>query len=376
MTNSIEDNLNLELHLLQDQQSFINTFLDSLPFIGIIVNDHKRILFFNENFKSLLSSTSDNELTGKCPGDAFGCINAKSAPEGCGSHPACQYCGITKTILNCQNTRNRTEQNTQLLIQKDNQNKAFDLKVVATPFFYRDHQFTIVTFEDLSAENRKKMLERIFFHDITNSIGALMGLSELFENDPQSIDNKSIELFSESSKKIYDEIQSQKILLYAESNDLAAVKVSVNIAELLKKSIEQTTFLARNQRKNIVLDKYEAVYCKTDIVLLQRVILNLLENALEAIPPGSTVTCDYFIDSPFLTISINNPGVILDEIKYHIFQRSFSTKGIGRGVGTYSVKLLTEQYLGGMVFFSSVPETGTTFYVRIPLDSTESADSQ
>ena len=44
-----------------------------------------------------------------------------------------------------------------------------------------------------------------------------------------------------------------------------------------------------------------------------------------------------------------------------IFQRSFSSKGDGRGLGTYSVKLLTERYLGGSVAFDSTLEQGTTF---------------
>jgi signal transduction histidine kinase len=48
-------------------------------------------------------------------------------------------------------------------------------------------------------------------------------------------------------------------------------------------------------------------------------------------------------------------------------ERSFSTKGgRGRGLGTYSVRLLTERHLGGQVDFRSVPEEGTTFFVRLP----------
>ncbi len=38
-----------------------------------------------------------------------------------------------------------------------------------------------------------------------------------------------------------------------------------------------------------------------------------------------------------------------------------------RGLGTYSVKLLTERYLGGAVTFTSTQEEGTTFRVCYPL---------
>ena len=54
------------------------------------------------------------------------------------------------------------------------------------------------------------------------------------------------------------------------------------------------------------------------------------------------------------------------EAQLQVFQRSFSTKGRGRGLGTYSVKLLSERYLGGRVSFSSTPEAGTVFRLFLP----------
>ena len=50
-----------------------------------------------------------------------------------------------------------------------------------------------------------------------------------------------------------------------------------------------------------------------------------------------------------------------------IFQRSFSTKGEGRGLGTYSMKLLTERYLGGRVSFTTSADEGTIFKVALPI---------
>jgi sensor histidine kinase regulating citrate/malate metabolism len=53
-----------------------------------------------------------------------------------------------------------------------------------------------------------------------------------------------------------------------------------------------------------------------------------------------------------------------------VFQRSFSTKGRGRGIGTDSVRLLTEKYLEGRVAFTSTANTGTTFEVTLPYSPT------
>jgi sensor histidine kinase regulating citrate/malate metabolism len=50
-----------------------------------------------------------------------------------------------------------------------------------------------------------------------------------------------------------------------------------------------------------------------------------------------------------------------------IFQRNYSTKSdSGRGLGTYSMKLFGETYLGGKVDFTSSESEGTTFHLRLP----------
>ena len=56
-----------------------------------------------------------------------------------------------------------------------------------------------------------------------------------------------------------------------------------------------------------------------------------------------------------------------EAVQCQMFQRSFTTKiGDGHGIGTYSVKLLTEMYLRGTVEFRSTKAEGTTFIVRLP----------
>jgi signal transduction histidine kinase len=53
--------------------------------------------------------------------------------------------------------------------------------------------------------------------------------------------------------------------------------------------------------------------------------------------------------------------------RLRIFQRNFSTKSdSGRGLGTYSMKLFGETYLGGEVGCVSSETDGTTFHLRLP----------
>ena len=61
-------------------------------------------------------------------------------------------------------------------------------------------------------------------------------------------------------------------------------------------------------------------------------------------------------------------GAIPEAVQGQVFRRYFSTKGRDRGLGTYGMKLLAEQYLGGRVGFTTDAEQGTRFTVTLPLE--------
>ena len=101
--------------------------------------------------------------------------------------------------------------------------------------------------------------------------------------------------------------------------------------------------------------------------IIIRSLGNLIKNALEAIGSGQKVSItahDYGENVRFI---ISNDGVIPKHIQLQIFNRSFSTKAKkGRGIGTYSVKLLIENYLKGKVSFVSNDENQTQFIIEVP----------
>ena len=108
---------------------------------------------------------------------------------------------------------------------------------------------------------------------------------------------------------------------------------------------------------------------KSDSVLLIRCLGNLVKNALEAVNPQANVYLYSKREENSVLFCVKNDGIIPENIQLQIFQRSFSTKAAsGRGIGTYSVKLLVEQYLNGKVSFISNPELGTVFSIRVPIE--------
>jgi sensor histidine kinase regulating citrate/malate metabolism len=65
-------------------------------------------------------------------------------------------------------------------------------------------------------------------------------------------------------------------------------------------------------------------------------------------------------------IAVKSDPLIPRDVQLQLFQRAFSTKGMGRGWGTYSIRLLTERYLGGRVGFISTKKHRTVFTISIP----------
>jgi signal transduction histidine kinase len=94
----------------------------------------------------------------------------------------------------------------------------------------------------------------------------------------------------------------------------------------------------------------------------------MLKNALEASPDGAVVTVGVRQHGEAeIALSVHNQSFMDSTVRLQVFKRYFSTKAEGRGLGTWGMKLLAEEYLGGRVSFTTDVEAGTTFILALPL---------
>jgi signal transduction histidine kinase len=223
---------------------------------------------------------------------------------------------------------------------------------------------------DVSAEKRREALERTFFHDIMNRACAVKSISDVLVRDDIAPEARSdfMGMLSVSSHALVDEIQSQCTLHAAEKGDLAVNMNDCDSLEALEAAVASCRAFGFAEDKHVdVLPGTQSIVFRTDATLLGRILLNLLKNALEAGGADTTVTATCTMRFPSrVRLSVHNDAVMPQRVRAHIFQRSFSTKGTGRGLGTYSVKLLTGS-LGGRVWFDSAAGEGTTFHVEFDI---------
>ncbi len=341
--------------------------LNSLSNMVAVVNEHRQVIYANDIFVDKVGLNDFQEAIGQRPGELIHCIHANDTKNGCGTGRNCKYCDALYAVYTSQNTNTTVESESRITSSVNGKITALNLNVKASPFDYEGQKFTLVVMTDIGTLKKQEQLERIFIHDLINSTWSLESRADLFPQE--GLNNEQKRLFQKLKNQIaiiIEEVAVQRDLLRMERNELEIKFVKTQTIELINSTINSILPLDISQNKQIIHDetcvKKEIT---TDPRLMRRVLFNLLTNALEASKENEIVHIGCKETKDGIAYWVKNNFVMNEEIKSQIFQRSFSTKGVGRGLGTYSVKILVEEYLNGKVTFESSKTTGTIFTVTL-----------
>ena len=104
-----------------------------------------------------------------------------------------------------------------------------------------------------------------------------------------------------------------------------------------------------------------------DPAQLHQVLVNLLKNAMEAMPRGGDLTVTTRVRGPNLEIAIRDTGEgMTPEVVANIFQPYFTTKETGTGLGLAVCQSIVQEH-GGCIFAESAPGQGSTFTIQLPI---------
>lgn len=344
--------------------------LDAVPDVYLILNRQRQVIFANDALVDLLNLESREKAVGQRPGEILHCEHASESDGGCGTTTYCSQCGAIRAIMH--GLRGKAAVEDCHIMQADGE--ALDLRIWARPFKLDNEDHCIFALKDISDEKRRRALERTFFHDVLNTAGILSTYTEILSLDPNEIYGVSGEL-SKVAHRLIDEIITHKNLLAAETGELAVFVEELYPGEVLYDvaAAYRQHPVAEGRTIDIETMK-DSISFTSDRTLLGRVIGNMVKNALEACHPDECVSMAFAVSDDAVLFEVNNPGVMPRKAELQVFKRSFSTKGVGRGLGTYSMKLLSEKYLHGSVGFRTNDDDGTTFFVSLPLAWPEAQD--
>jgi len=337
--------------------------LNSIPDSAIVLNSYRQVIFANKAFCDFVK-LEDSEILGMRLGEIVKCEHSGLEPGGCGMSAYCSVCGALNSMMRTIVFDGKCMDECRLTTQDLD---AFEFEVSTSPYETEIGSFVFTHLKDISEQKRKQILERTFLHDLLNSVGGMRGLVELLAagDGQEEFSGMVLDLTDE----IIDEIRTHQMLYSAEKGETELELRALQSTDILKKlePFFKNREVALNKKLKIV-NIGEPFEIQSDEILLNRVLINLIKNAFEASQQGMVVVATVRKEGDEALFTVHNNTFIERNVQLQVFKRSFSTKGTGRGIGTYSMRLITEKYLKGSISFESHPESGTTFTVRLPLN--------
>lgn len=206
-------------------------------------------------------------------------------------------------------------------------------------------------------------------HELNEPLGSILGFSQLIAKNKALTeqvlqDNERITKASLHAREII-----KKLMLFGRQTPPRMISCSIN--ELIDEALY---FLeARLSKSRIKLEK-EFSENMPDITAdpsqLNQVFVNLIVNAIQAMPQGGTLTIRTLADKDYVMFSITDTGTgMSSEIINKIFLPFFTTKDIneGTGLGLPVVHGIITAH-GGTIDVKSIQDEGSVFTVKLPLN--------
>jgi len=202
-------------------------------------------------------------------------------------------------------------------------------------------------------------------HEIRNPLAALCGSVQLLSSatDIQEHDARLLAIVTREAERL-DALISE-FLMYARPAMPQLEKIPLH-----KYIDEEFLFLAHDPRfasitfHNMVATSVEIT---GDPNQLQQVIINLLQNAADAMPEGGEILVECSITPAKVSISITDSGTgIAEEDVQHLFEPFWTTKPSGTGLGLAISYRIIEAH-GGTLIVESPPSGGCRFVISLPV---------
>jgi two-component system CheB/CheR fusion protein len=238
-------------------------------------------------------------------------------------------------------------------------------------------QMILLAIEDITKfrklERERKNILSMFAHDMKNPAVTSEGfLSRLISGKTGALTEEQqnyLEIIHNELNKL-----SQLILAFLQFSRFEAVEYKpvlapVNIEDEIRKNIEAEKVEAEKKGIIIGLEHLDIITptVNADAAMVNRVIRNLLVNAIKYTETGGTVTIKISDRGNEILVSVKDTGIGIpdDHLPYifDAFYRAGNSKGSGLGLSI--AKTIIESH-GGRIWAESIPVNGSTFSFTLP----------
>jgi PAS domain S-box-containing protein len=216
-------------------------------------------------------------------------------------------------------------------------------------------------------------------HEIKNPLGGIRGFAELLERDIQQSDPRK-----KSVKKIIEGVETLTRIVDTLLDHTRPVKLNVRKVEMVSFIEDSINFFemdSSNQKSNVRMIKdypQGKLHCNLDAEQFRQILLNLLRNAIQAMPEGGVIRIKMNREAgitnpigeegdPKAVLKVSDTGIGMSkEVQKKIFAPFFTTKEGGTGLGLFAVRKIVEAH-GGEIQLESVPGQGTVVTIGLPM---------
>lgn len=202
-------------------------------------------------------------------------------------------------------------------------------------------------------------------HEIRNPLtGISLLLDDLHDKSAMAHDDQDM------IKKAISEIERVERLINSLLNYSSPVRVYFRLGDLNIVANDVVLLMRRECERQKVIVKLETGELPSfhfDPEKIKQALINLVRNALEAMPGGGDIRISTTADSEYAIVSVtdNGPGIPPENLPL-IFEPFFTSKGAGTGLGLSITQRLIEEHHGQIHVENSI-DNGTCFAIRIPL---------
>lgn len=202
-------------------------------------------------------------------------------------------------------------------------------------------------------------------HEIKNPLTPIKMLIQRASEQNEALEGTDLVIVNEELKRI-DKIVSQ-FLGYAQMNEFRIESADIN--KLVKDVVVLTKQKIEKSGVDLSINVDDTpLKCDTSVDGLKQVVINLILNALQAMPHGGLLTLFVYRDDKHVKIEVKDTGVgMTAEQKMKAFDPFFTTKQNGTGLGLAVVWNIIET-LNGSIEIISEPKQGTNVVVSLPYE--------
>jgi len=265
------------------------------------------------------------------------------------------------------------------------------LSVNVSPLFDAGQKLVgaIALFRDVTEQQRKReralqadklralgQLASGVAHNLNNALAAVLGYTQLAlpKTEEASDVERYLRVVEQSAKDAARMVE--RIQNFSRARSANDEFISLRVVDLVRDVIDITKPRWRNdaESRSIKYDVRLELHDLDDVLIngepseLREVFINIIFNALDAMPEGGRLRIDVVSEGSEVAISFSDTGIgMTDDLRKRIFEPFFTTKGVaGLGMGLSESYRIVERH-GGRIDVESRPMQGSTFQIRLPL---------